>query len=112
MKFFIIFLFFISKTILASSMSHIGEKGKESEVDRIIEIKMFDNFFEPNQIDIKKGETIKFIVINLGDLVHEFNIANKEMHINHQSEMMKMIENEILLGDRIDHKKMKHFHQV
>ena len=107
MKFFILFLFFISKTIFASSESHIGEKGIESEVDRTIEIKMFDNFFEPNRIDIKKGETIKFIVINLGNLVHEFNIANKEMHINHQSEMMKMIENEILLGDRIDYKNMK-----
>ncbi len=112
MKFFILFLFFFAKTIFASSVNHIGEKGKESEVDRIIEIKMFDNYFEPNQIDIKKGETIKFIVINLGDLVHEFNIANKEMHIQHQSEMMKMIENEILLGDTIDHKKMKEMAKI
>ena len=112
MKFFILFLFFISKTIFASSVSHIGEKGIESEVDRTNEIKMFDNFFEPNRIDIKKVETIKFIVINLGNLVHEFNIANKEMHINHQSEMMKMIENEILLGDRIDYKKMKEIAKI
>ena len=106
MKFFILLIFFISKAVFASSVSHIGEKGKESEVDRIIEIKMFDNFFEPNQIDIKKGETIKFVVINLGDLVHEFNIATKEMHLKHQPEMMKMVENEILLPDRIDKQKM------
>ena len=112
MKFFILLIFFISKAVFASSVSHIGEKGKESEIDRIIEIKMFDNFFEPNQIDIKKGETIKFVLINLGDLVHEFNIATKEMHINHQSEMIKMIENEILLGDRIDHKKMKEMAKI
>jgi uncharacterized cupredoxin-like copper-binding protein len=85
----------------------IGEKGKLSEVSRIIEIKMYDNYYEPKEIKIKKGETIKFIVHNYGELVHEFNIATKEMHLKHQPEMMKLVENEILLGDRIDKKKMK-----
>ena len=88
-------------------MKMIGEKGKLSEVSRIIEIKMYDNYYEPKEIKIKKGETIKFIVHNYGELVHEFNIATKEMHIKHQPEMMKMVENEILLADRIDKKKMK-----
>ena len=85
----------------------IGEKGKLSEVDRTIEIKMYDNYFEPNEIKIRKGETIKFIVSNYGELVHEFNISTKEMHIKHQPEMMKMVEHEILLADRIDKEKMK-----
>ena len=85
----------------------IGEKGKLSEVNRTIEIKMYDNYFEPKEIIIKKGETIKFIVNNYGELVHEFNIATKEMHIKHQPEMMKMVEHEILLVDRIDKEKMK-----
>ena len=43
----------------------------------------------------------------MGELVHEFNIATKEMHIKHQPEMLKMVGMEILLGDRIDMKKMK-----
>ena len=85
----------------------IGEKGKLSEVNRTIEIKMYDNYFEPNEIIIKKGETIKFIIKNYGELVHEFNIATKEMHFIHQREMMKMVENQILLADKIDKKKMK-----
>ena len=92
---------------LAASMSIIGEKGKLSEVNRVIEIKMYDNFYEPNEIKVKKGETIKFKVYNFGELVHEFNIATKKMHLKHQPEMMKLVENEILLGDKIDKKKMK-----
>ena len=40
----------------------IGVKGKLSEVNRTIEIKMYDNYFEPNVLNIKKGEVIKFIV--------------------------------------------------
>ena len=86
-------------------MSMIGEKGKLSEVNRVIEIKMYDNFYEPNEIKVKKGETIKFKVYNFGEFVHEFNIATKEMHLKHQPEMMKLVENEILLGDKIDKKK-------
>ncbi|MDC0247950.1 cupredoxin domain-containing protein [Pelagibacteraceae bacterium] len=85
----------------------IGEKGKLSEVNRVIEIKMYDNFYEPNEIKVKKGETIKFKVYNFGEFVHEFNIATKEMHLKHQPEMMKLVENEILLANKIDKKKMK-----
>ena len=107
MKKFILIFFIIPNILFASSMKMIGEKGKLSEVNRTIEIKMYDNYFEPNEITIKKGETIKFIVSNYGELVHEFNIATKEMHIKHQPEMMKMVENQILLADKIDKKKMK-----
>jgi len=107
MKKLILIFFIIPNILFASSMKMIGEKGKLSEVNKIIEIKMYDNYFEPRKIIIKKGETIKFIVSNYGELVHEFNIGTKEMHIKHQTEMMKMVENEILLVDRIDKKKMK-----
>ena len=62
----------------------------------------------PNDtIQVKKGETVKIIVKNLGELVHEYNIGTKKMHIDHQPEMARLIEHDILLGDRIDHKKMK-----
>ena len=107
MKKLILIFFIIPNILFASSMKMIGEKGKLSEISRTIEIKMYDNYFEPNVFNIKKGETIKFIVSNYGELVHEFNIATKEMHIKHQPEMMKMVENQILLADKIDKKKMK-----
>ena len=107
MKKFIFLFILIPSISLAASMSMIGEKGKPSEVDRVIEVKMYDNFYEPNEIKIKKGETIKFKVYNFGKFVHEFNIATKKMHLKHQPEMMKLVENEILLADKIDKKKMK-----
>ena len=107
MKKLILIFFLIPNILFASSMKMIGVKGKLSEVNRTIEIKMYDNYFEPNVLNIKKGETIKFIVYNYGEFVHEFNIATKEMHIKHQPEMMKMVEHEILLADRIDKEKMK-----
>ena len=107
MKVLLIILILFPNIVFAGPIKMIGEKGKASETTRTITIKMYDNYYEPAQIQIKKGETIKFIVFNAGELVHEFNIATKEMHIKHQPEMMTMVENEILLSNRIDKKKMK-----
>ena len=107
MKKLILLLIFIPNILYAGSMKAIGEKGKETNVDRVITVLMYDNYYEPNQIKVKKNETIKFLVQNKGELVHEFNIATREMHLKHQPEMMKMAENEILLVDKIDKQKMK-----
>ncbi len=107
MKKLIIFFIFIPNILFAGSMKAIGVKGQEENIDRVIKVSMYDNYFEPNKFEIKKNETIKFIVKNKGQLVHEFNIATKEMHLKHQPEMMMMVEHEILLADKIDKKKMK-----
>ncbi len=106
-KFIFIFLVLTSKVCFASSMKMIGEKGQIEDVTKVITVKMFDNYYEPNEINVKKGETVKFLVKNMGELVHELNIATKEMHLNHQIEMAKMVEHEILLANKIDKSKMK-----
>ena len=104
----ILLLFILIPSIsVAGSMNMIGKKGNPSEVEKVIKVKMYDNYYEPKKFKVKKNQTIKFIVYNYGELVHEFNIATKEMHLKHQPEMMRMVENEILLADRIDKKKMK-----
>ena len=100
-------LIFFTSFAYADKNMKIGSKGKESEVSRIIKVIMYDNYYEPNSFQIKSGETIKFEVENAGMLVHEFNIANKMMHMKHQPEMQKMAENGILLAFSIDKEKMK-----
>tara|TARA_B100000965_G_scaffold376112_1_gene369102 strand:+ start:432 stop:929 length:498 start_codon:yes stop_codon:yes gene_type:complete len=106
MKKILLLLILINFNCHAASMKKIGEKGDPNKVDRVIIIEMHDNYFYPKEVSIKKGETIKFIVKNLGYLVHEYNIGTKEMHIKHQPEMARLIEHEIIVGDKIDHKKM------
>ena len=103
----LIFLIILIPNILnAGSMKMIGMQGNKESVDRTIKVSMYDNYYQPNKFKIKKGETIKFIVQNKGELVHEFNIATKEMHLKHQPEMQMMVEHEILLADKIDKNKM------
>ncbi len=107
MKKIILLFLLIPSFSIASSMSMIGEKGDPAEVSKVIKIKMYDNYYEPSEFKIKKNQTIKFIIFNYGEFVHEFNIATKKMHLKHQPEMLRLVENKILLVDRIDKKKMK-----
>ncbi len=103
----ILFLILLPSISLAGSMNMLGEKGNPSDVSKVIVVKMYDNYYEPKKFEVKKNQTVKFVVYNYGELVHEFNIATKEMHLKHQPEMLRMAEHEILLANRIDKKKMK-----
>ena len=105
-KILFVLLFLISFAYADKNMK-IGSKGNVNDISRVIKVIMYDNYYEPSSFQINAGETIKFEVENAGELVHEFNIANKMMHIKHQPEMEKMVENEILFADSIDKDKMK-----
>jgi len=87
--------------------STIGTPGKVSDTVRTVEIKMFDNYYEPETISVNEGETVRFIVKNAGELVHEFNIGTTAMHTAHQKEMMMMVEHGALEPDKINRKMMK-----
>ena len=101
------FLIILNSFAYADKNMKIGSKGNVNDVSRVIKVIMYDNYYEPSSFQIKEGETVKFEVENAGMLVHEFNIANKMMHMKHQPEMIKMAENGILLAFSIDKEKMK-----
>jgi uncharacterized cupredoxin-like copper-binding protein len=104
----------IAMAIATASQSHAGgvhgsshgatagEQGKLSDVSKTIQIDMYDNYYEPENIDVKKGETIRFVINNKGMLVHEFNIGTPEMHEGHQEEMLMMIQHGIIQGGKLN----------
>ncbi len=70
-----------------------GGPGKESEINRTIEIIASDEMkFSVSTLEVKDGETIKFILINKGDTTHDFTIGTPEVQKAHQKEMSKMME--------------------
>ncbi len=85
----------------------IGQPGDPAKVDRSIAITMGDNFFAPSEIKLKAGETIRFVVSNKGEFLHEFNIGTAAMHAAHQKEMAEMMEHGMITATGIDHKMMK-----
>src|SRR3546814_769445 len=86
-----------SLPIAVSSHGHavtlaFSEPGKASEASRTVEIVMSDNYFEPESLEIRAGETVRFVVKNEGEFLHEFNLGTAAMHAEHQEEMMAMME--------------------
>ena len=71
---------------------------------------MGDNYFEPESLAVQAGETIRFVVKNEGEFLHEFNIGTAVMHAEHQDEMMTMMEHGMLTATGIDHEMMKMDH--
>jgi len=79
-----------------------GEPGKASEASRTITVEMYDNYYEPEEINVEPGETVRFVVKNEGSLVHEFNIGTPSMHEGHQKEMMMMVEHGVIQGGKLN----------
>ena len=80
----------------------IGSPAQAGQADRTVEVTMRDNYYEPETLQVKAGETVRFVVKNAGSLVHEFNIGTAAMHAAHQDEMMMMVEHGVLTADSFD----------
>ena len=87
-----------------------GKPGKAEHAVRTIEVVMRDNYYEPESVAIKEGETVRFVVKNEGVLVHEFNIGTAAMHAAHKDEMLEMMKHGILTPTTIDREKMESSH--
>ncbi len=67
-----------------------GIAGDAKSVNRTIEIRMLDSMrFSPDQIDIKLGDTVKFVVKNTGAVMHEFVIGTATENAQHAALMVK-----------------------
>jgi uncharacterized cupredoxin-like copper-binding protein len=68
-----------------------GSPGKESEAGRTIEVRASDDMrFSPAKMEIRLGETVKFVVTNAGKLKHEFTIGDRASQRAHALMMKKM----------------------
>lgn len=67
-----------------------GIAGERSAVNRTITSAMLDQMrFSPERIEVKQGETIRFVLKNGGKLMHEFVIGTREELDAHAALMKK-----------------------
>ena len=90
----------------------IGEPGKATKSTRVVQVKLIDNAYEPELVQVKPGETVKFVLRNEGQLLHEFNIGTAEMHAAHQKEMAMMMEHGMLTPTGVNEKAMNMDHST
>ena len=73
----------------------IGQAGDASKVNRTISVEMSDAMkFTPSSISVRKGETIRFVVKNQGQLKHEMVLGTQQALAEHAALMKKFPEME------------------
>ena len=75
-----------------------GEPGNPKKPARVVNVSMREGdgkmMFVPDRLEIKRGEQVRFSIINGGELDHEFVLATTEENVKHYEEMKKNPEME------------------
>jgi len=67
-----------------------GIAGDAKAAKRTIEIAMTDDMrFRPDHIEVREGETVRFVVKNRGKMLHEMVLGTKKELDEHAAQMMK-----------------------
>ncbi len=67
-----------------------GAPGKAEDAKRTIRIEATDYAFDVKQIQVRAGETIRFVITNSSPETHEFAIASPEENEAHRAMMREM----------------------
>lgn len=68
-----------------------GAPGKVADVSRVVEVSMADTMrFAPSAITVKKGQTVRFVVKNQGQVKHEMVLGSPAELKEHAQMMQKM----------------------
>lgn len=72
-----------------------GQEGDPRKVTRTIKVDMADSMrFTPGDLTVKRGETVKFVVHNGGQVLHEMVLGTKKAIAEHAELMKKFPEME------------------
>lgn len=72
-----------------------GKPGDPAKVTRTVKVEMYDTMrYKPASINVKRGETIKFEVVNKGKIEHEFVLGQAKSLKEHAEMMRKFPEME------------------
>ena len=68
----------------------IGKPGVATKASRTITIESSDNMrYTPSNIQVKQGETVRFIVKNVGQVKHELSLGTEKELLEHLEQMKK-----------------------
>ena len=87
-----------------------GVPGDPKAALRTLEVLATDYAFDIPALSVKDGETVRFVVRNRGEFLHEFNIGSPAMHAEHQAEMIAMMEDGIVTPTKINRSMMNADH--
>ena len=64
------------------------------DADRTVEIEMIDTAFEPAELEVEAGETIRFVFENSGEAPHDAFVGDTAAQADHEKEMREADDDE------------------
>ncbi|MCY1274137.1 Copper binding protein, plastocyanin/azurin family [compost metagenome] len=80
-----------------------GHPANPADATRTVEIVMGEMYYEPARLQVKAGETVRFVVKNEGSLLHEFSLGDAAAHAEHQKKMAMMQQMGMLTPTELKH---------
>ena len=81
MKILALALMFVASVAIAAEQTAFGIAGDPAKVTRTITIDMSDDMrYAPAALDVKLGETVRFVVANKGATMHELILGHEARH--------------------------------
>ena len=72
-----------------------GKPGMAGEVTRTIHVDMRDMAYSIREIEVKEGETVRFVLVNSDEVEHDFTLGPPDLQARHRQEMAKMMDNDM-----------------
>lgn len=76
----------------AGTASSGARQAQATPATRTVFVKLDDISYGTKSIDVKPGETVRFVLKNEGALMHEFNIGQPAAQLEHQREMAALMK--------------------
>ncbi|WP_280546825.1 MULTISPECIES: plastocyanin/azurin family copper-binding protein [unclassified Halomonas] len=82
----------LTTTTAFAGAGHGGSNAlvSDEDVDRTVRLEAGDMWFDSENLDIAPGDTIKFEIVNTGNLEHEFVIGDAHAQQEHREMMQAM----------------------
>lgn len=84
-----------------ASIAPTGDPADDSAEARTVEVEMVDNAFEPTELDVEAGETVRFVFRNSGAVAHDAVIGDEAAQDDHEEEMRAAEEAEDEMGGMV-----------
>lgn len=73
---------------------------------RPVRIDLTDNAYSIKKLNVKAGETVRFVLVNNGTLLHEFNLNTAAEHAEHRPMMAMMMQHGMITPEKVVSTKM------
>lgn len=100
--------FSVSAVASPGSHAEIGHPAAAASATRTVSPAFTSRVLGENARSVISMLTVRFVLVNKGQLLHEFNLGDAAMHAEHQKEMLKMQQSGAMTTTGMHHAGMDH----